>query len=275
KPQLVFERVWRGGKTVLNRPTPEDEADKLRLTQTHLEQINSNEAFRSIAKSLESLAYLHVVPQLVRHPKAFAGRGIPGDPFGQSFLERIGKTPEKTRNARLRKIEQALRFAVPQLKQLGYVVDSPEGGVPHLEALYDHWRPHGAKQRESEFSDGTLRLIGMFWALLDGNSPLLLEEPELSLNSAIVRKLPALIHRLTRKSRRQVFISTHSHDLLSDRGIGAEEILLLTPGAEGTVVQVGSDNNEVRALLESGLSPAEVALPRVEPSGVEQLLLFE
>jgi len=62
--------------------------------------------------------------------------------------------------------------------------------------------PGAGWQREDQFSDGTLRLIGLFWALLEGDSPLLLEEPELSLNSAIIRKLPALIFRLQRQKKR-------------------------------------------------------------------------
>ena len=37
----------------------------------------------------------------------------------------------------------------------------------------------------ADFSDGTLRLIGLLWALLDGTGPLLLEKPELSLHQEI------------------------------------------------------------------------------------------
>jgi predicted ATPase len=275
KPYLAYERVWSGNKQILCRPDTDDEQDEARLTQTHLEQVNANQAFRDIAQLLESVLYLHVVPQLVRHPKAFTGPGLPGDPFGRQLLERIARTPERTQKARLKKIETALQSAVPQLTNLSYVVDTPEGGVPHLEAVYEHWRPHGAKQREVDFSDGTLRLIGLLWALLEGDAPLLLEEPELSLHSGIVRKLPGLIHRATRKSRRQVITSTHSAELLSDKGIGGEEALLLVPGSEGTQVQLASNIDEIRDLLESGLSLGETVVPRTEPKGVAQLALSE
>jgi hypothetical protein len=54
-----------------------------------------------------------------------------------------------------------------------------ENGRPHLEAIYDHWRPGAGKQKEDQFSDGTLRLIGLLWSLQEGDSLLLLEEPEL------------------------------------------------------------------------------------------------
>jgi hypothetical protein len=57
-------------------------------------------------------------------------------------------------------------------------------------------------------------------------------------------------------------LSTHSADLLSDKGIGGEEVLLLSPGAEGTDVRVASSIREICDLLEGGLSIADAVLPR-------------
>ncbi len=271
-PYLTYERIWEGETKILDRPNEEDQKDDVRLTQTHLEQIIANEKFRDLAGFFESVLYQHLVPQLVRHPRAFTGPGIPGDPFGRSFLERVARTTDKTRKSRLRKIEQALRIAVPQLKDLAEVKD--KAGIPHLEAVYEHWRPMGARQREDQFSDGTLRLIALLWSLLEGEGLLLLEEPELSLNAAVIRALPSIIHRLQRKQKRQVIISTHSADLLSDKGIGGEEVLVLEPTLEGTEVEVASTIQEVKDLLESGFSVAEAVIPRTEPATGEQLLLF-
>jgi predicted ATPase len=185
----------------------------------------------------------------------------------------VAKTPEKTRRSRLRRIEAALQQAVPQLENLTDTKD--EAGVPHLEAVYKHWRPNAGRQREDQFSDGTLRLIGLFWSLLEGESPLLLEEPELSLHSGIIEKLPSLFHRLQRKRRRQIFVSTHSWHMLSEKSIGGEEVILLQPDPEGTRVQVASSIKDVRDLLEAGLSVADAALPRTAPAGLHQLNLFE
>ncbi len=196
RPILKYERVKRGKKEILARPDDDDRKDEERLTQTHLEQINANAEFRELGKFLESVSYLHLVPQLLRHPEAFSGSAVPGDPYGRSFLERVARTPEKTRKNRLTKIETALRGAVPQLQQLTDMKD--ETGIPHLVAVYKHWRSQGAKQREDQFSDGTLRLIGLLWALLEGDSLLLLEEPELSLNASIVRKLAPLMYKINR-----------------------------------------------------------------------------
>jgi predicted ATPase len=194
------------------------------------------------------------------------------DPFGRSFLERIFQTPEKTRKARLGKIEKALQLAVPQLRQLNVTKD--DRGAPHLEAIYEHWRPHAGKQREEEFSDGTLRLTGFLWSLLEGDSLLLLEEPELSLHAAIIRRLPGLIWRIQSQKKRQVLISTHSFDLLMDKGVGADEVLLLIPDVEGTKIVTAASIKEIKDLMEKGFSLAEAAIPLTEPKQISQLSLF-
>ncbi len=90
---------------------------------------------------------------------------------------------------------------------------------------------------------------------------MLLEEPELSLHAAIISKLPGIIWRIQSKKKRQIFISTHSYELLLDKGIGAEEVLLLRPDVEGTKVEVASCIKEIKDLLEKGFSVAEAAIP--------------
>ncbi|HBY60672.1 MAG TPA: chromosome segregation protein SMC [Solibacterales bacterium] len=271
KPLLRFERVWRNGELVLERPDNNDKSDEERLTQTHLEQVNSNARFRDLPRFLESIRYLHLVPQLLRHPEAYQGPGVPDDPYGRNFLELVARTPDKTKKARLRRIEAALRAAVPQIRDLTDQKD--ESGVPHLEATWEHWRPNAGRQREDQFSDGTVRLIGLFWSLLDGDAPLLLEEPELSLNGAIVSKLPRLFHRLQRKNRRQIFVSTHSSDLLQDKGIDGSEIVMLRPDKEGSTALLASSVAEIRTLLQFGSSPGDVVMPRVQPPHLDQLAL--
>ena len=86
------------------------------------------------------------------------------------------------------------------------------------------------------------------------------------MHKEIVTRLPALFFRLQRKRRRQILISTHSWDLLSEKGIGGEEVIMLIPGKEGTEVHLANDDDEVRALLESGLSIADAATPEDGPS---------
>ncbi|MCX6676561.1 MAG: AAA family ATPase [Methanothrix sp.] len=263
RPILVYEKVWSGNELIIDRPDEHDKEDAQRLTQTHLEQINSNLLFREIAAFLTTIQYMHLVPQLLRYPDAFPGQDMPGDPFGKRFLEDLARTSDKTRSTRLNKIESALHDVVPQLKELSFIKD--ETGAPHLEAVYTHWRPKAGKQREDQFSDGTLRLIALLWSLQEGKSLLLLEEPELSLNAGIVSKLAPMISRLQRQTKRQVMLSTHSPDLLSDKGIGGEDVLLLIPGPEGTEVQVATSQKEINDLLEGGLSIADALLPITNP----------
>ena len=273
QPILSFERVSQGEKKLLDRPDTEDKEDPERLKQTFLEQVNTNAEFRDIARYLESVTYLHLVPQLLRHAETLQGRQLEDDPFGQGFLNRVAKSQPRTQKSRLAKIEKALKIAVPQLKQLQFERD--ESGRPHLAALYSHWRPNAGWQREDQFSDGTLRLLALLWSLLERDSLLLLEEPELSLNAGIVEQLAPLIYRMQRQRRRQVLISTHSEDLLRDHGIDGREVLLLTPDSEGTMVEVATKVKDARALLDAGLSIADAVLPRTRPGNVEQLGLFE
>ena len=155
-------------------------------------------------------------------------------------------------------------------KALRFIKDDITG-LPHIEANFTHWRPAGAWQRESQFSDGTLRLIGLLWSLMDGSSLLLIEEPELSLNEEIVRHLPRLIQQVQKQSRtpRQVFITTHSEALLSDGSIPAEEVIRLAPGREGT--RVHALDKQEKIMLASGLSVGEVLLRTTQPENVGQL----
>jgi predicted ATPase len=272
QPILAYEKVWQGDELILDRPDKEDVADNARLTQTHLEQISANVKFRGIARFLQSITYLHLIPQLLRYADSFQGMRLEDDPFGQSFLELVAKTPEKTQESRLSKIQAALQVAVPQLDKLQFTRDEITGR-PHLQAIYRHWRKDAGWQREDQFSDGTLRLVGLLWSLLDRDSLLLLEEPELSLHTAIVQRLPALIHRMQRK--RQVIVSTHSIDLLQDNGIDPAEVLVLIPGNEGTDVEVAASVKEIKLLLEGGMSIADAVMPRAAPKNLDQLRLFE
>ena len=272
-PYLTHERVWKEGRKLLDRPDQDDQRDLTRLSQTFLEQINSNAEFRDIVRFFQSVTYLHVVPQLLRFVDSIQGRIIEDDPFGQGLLERLAKTNGKTRESRLSKIEKVLKIAVPQFQQLRFTWDSVTGR-PHLQALYSHWRPKAGWQGEDQFSEGTLRLIGFLWSLLEDDSLLLLEDPELSLNAAIVSQLAALISRTQRNRRRQVLVSTQSEALLTEPGIDGHEVLLLSPAKEGTEVKVAADIVEVRTLLESGLTVGEVVMPRMRPANVQQLSFF-
>ena len=130
-------------------------------------------------------------------------------------------------------------------------------------------------QSESQFSDGTLRLLGLIWSLLDGDSLLLLEEPELSLNDAIVEQIPELI-RKTQKSakiKRQVILTTHSEAMLRQDGIDGRDVVRLVPSSEGTTIaELTADEKKA---LKAGLTPAEVILSKARPESIGQLEIFQ
>lgn len=267
------EQVWEGEQRIINRPDDDDVRDRALLTQTRLEQIAANARFRKLAEFFGNITYLHLIPQLLKFSEQIGGNRLENDPFGQGFLDRIARTPEKTRDARLRKIGEALSLAVPHFRDLRFVRD--EVGRPHLEAMYQHHRPKAGWQTEEQFSDGTLRLIGILWSLLEGSSMLLMEEPEISLNNEVVRQIPVIIDRLQRgrKRKRQVVISTHSEAMLDNKGIDGRGVILLVPASEGSGAR-GLTDDELQMLVD-GLSVAETILPMTRPGRVEQLGLWK
>ena len=271
---ITEETVWKRGaeQPLLHRPGLDDHSDIARLTQTHLEQIQTNAEFRDIADFFSGVLYLHVVPQLLKYADQLRGQTLEHDPFGQGLLEHVARTPDKTRISRLKRIEEALKLAIPRFSELKFVRDEATG-QPHLEVRYEHFRPNAGWQREEQWSDGTLRLFGLFWSLMEGNDMLLLEEPELSLNDAIVEQIPRMLQRLQRdkKRRRQIVLSTHSAALLSEQ-IDGRGILRLEAGDEGTRILPPNESDIIA--LRSGLSPAEVILPKTRPGHVDQLRLF-
>lgn len=270
EPIVKREMVALGSEIIIERPNAEDRDDPARLSQTFLEQVNVNRDFRSIADLLRAADYRHIVPQIVRDPDRYTGKQ--NDPFGGDFLERIGATQERTRKARLRRITEALRVAVPQLQELRLSCD--DRGVPHVEGRYEHWRPHGAWQSESDFSDGTLRLLGLLWSIMEGSGPLLLEEPELSLHPEVVRHIPPMLARMQSKDGRQVTLSTQSRELLHDEGIGLHEVFLLRPGEEGTEVTRATEFAEIGPLLDGGFTMGDAVMPHTRPDRAEQLSIF-
>ncbi len=270
RPVIRRERVMFGQQQLFVRPDESDAADPERLTQTYLQQVNVNKEYRQVAEFLTSVRYLHIVPQLVREPDRSVGRK--DDPYGGDFLEQIARTPERTQTSRLGRIQDALRVAVPQLEALELKRDEVSG-VPHLRGKYQHWRPQGAWQTEEQFSDGTLRLLGLLWATLDGTGPLLLEEPELSLHPEVIRYLPQMFARIQRRSGRQIIATTHSTELLRE-GVGLNEVVLLEPSQEGTSARTAGDFAEIRELLEGGINLAEIVMPKTRPATAEQLSFF-
>jgi hypothetical protein len=162
--------------------------------------------------------------------------------------------------------------AVPQLEELDLTSDVK--GVPHLRGRYRHWRKNGAWQTEEHFSDGTLRLLGLLWAVTDGSGPLLLEEPELSLHPEVVRHIPQMFAQVQRRTGRQIIVSSHSPEILDDPGIGLDEVMTLTTAAEGTRAALAVEQQDIVMMRRSGVGLAEILTSSTRPQEAEQLAFF-
>lgn len=267
RPQVKAESAYKHDTRIFNRPDDEDNRDPDRLTQTLLEQINSNKLFREIAQFFERTLYLHLVPQLLKNSEMFVSRETEADPFGQGFLKEIAGTAIKIRDSRLRRTEELLKKVIPHFEKLRFVQD-PATGYPHLEMRYVHWRPNAGWQREDQFSDGTLRLIALAWTLMASDNLILLEEPELSLHSKIVEQIPRMIadaRRSRKKAGGQIIVSTHSPDLLADKSMEGQ-FLILNPGSHGESTSIDMPTEQDLAALKTGMSVADILLPRTSES---------
>lgn len=270
---IDYERVWNGNTLILDRPNGiiADKRDEERLTMTYLENATTNETFREVAEIFGSVSYLHLVPQLLRSVKSADIEQSGEDYYGRNFLVRVSKTPERTRKARLKKIMTALEKALPQFD--GLKDDRDSAGVPHLLLRLKHWRQDAGWQNEEQFSDGTIRLLGLFWSMLEGDNVILFEEPELSLNDRIVEMIPGLLWKLQASKGRQAILTTHSLSLLSDPGIPPEDVLILENGVEGTEIKQASSIQEINLMVGAGMSVGEAVLPRTAPQDVGDLTL--
>ncbi|UKI46949.1 MAG: AAA family ATPase [Phocaeicola vulgatus] len=256
-------------ETILLRDNSFKEDDAETKKYTHLEQPTANAKFREIKDVFQTTEYLNVIPQFVRDADSIMLSSGMEDYYGRNFMRRFALLNEKTRNKYLKIINEVLLTAVPQLENLSFVKD--EKGIPHVEAKYHHWRARGSKQNEQMFSDGTIRLIGFLFAMLDGNGIILLEEPETNLHTAIVAAIPEFVAKVQRNKKRQVIITTHSYEILSNKGIRAEELVILRPSPEGTIAENALEDKAVSAMLEAGLSAADAAMAETRADNIDDI----
>lgn len=257
---VVKEFVQRGDEVILSRTSDSGE-DVESLTYTYLEQGASNLKFRELKNFFEDIEYLNLIPQLLRESSLVPAM-VAEDYFGRDFLQRLSRLDHETSGAYLKTISEVLRQKVPQLDELNLAYD--ENGLPHIEMKCRHLRGDDNRQREDQLSDGTLRLIGVLFAVLDSKGMVLLEEPETNLQSSVVSRLPQYISKLmrTKNHKAQVLITTHSYEI---QGIGSDEVVVLMPSAEGTKVTNASSLSDVNDELSAGFSVADAVIPYTDP----------
>ncbi len=269
RAQVKEERFsGNGARTVVRDLSNEDAEER---SQTWLEQRGKTKEHRELSHFLASIEYSHAVPQVIREQRKPLDRAQ-RDPYGSGLIEEMALTPLREQRRRLRLIKDALLTVLPQFEDL--TLDHDKTGRPHLVGRYRHWRGPSARQLEAQFSDGSLRLIGLLWSLTGSGGPLLLEEPEISLHEAVVRQLPAVISRVVRQTGRQILITSHSESILADGGIEPREVVILRPSSEDTQVTLGSEDQQLVSLARRGLPFGRDAIGMTAPVGAVQLSLF-
>jgi len=266
--KIIAEEVYsfREKEYILKRNNKSIDEDEETLKYTHLEQATANRNFRGLQVFFQDIEYLNVIPQVDKESSLVTASFIKEDYFGRNFLERLAKMNEKTRNSHFRKINECLKIAIPQLEELRFVKDKT--GVPHLEAT-------GSKQQQEQLSDGTLRLIGFLFALLDNKGVMLFEEPEINPDSGIISQLPEFISTIQRskksKSDSQVLIATHSYDILANSVISIDEVFVLNNTKKGTTIEKVGNISEIESMIDAGFSISDAIILYTKTKETEKL----
>lgn len=257
-PAVKRERLSLDGEEIIARPDDADRADAERLQHSALEYGAVRKEAREFTRFLGTVRYVHPAAALLREAAVCAAESA--QPHGAGLIARMAATAERTRQSRLRAILEEARGALPGLRELEAGFDAQ--GVARLRARIEHWRPNGAWLDERHLPDGTLRLIALMWAALEGVGPLLAEEPEISLHSQVARLAPRILLGLARRSGRQVFLTTYSLDVLSGPGVETGEVVLVCPSPGGSMLRPALEFRTAAALLDSGaLEAREEAAP--------------
>jgi len=272
--EVIEEKVWNKKKGwLLERSGQNSDEDQETRKFTHLEQVTVNKKFRPIYECLQKINYLNIIPQLVREADSYILSVGKEDFYGRNLLDRVTKLNESTRKAYIKYIREILEIAVPQLTDFDITKD--DSGKTHFQVRCQHWRPKGAWQQEDQFSDGTLRIIGFLWAMLDGTGILLLEEPELYLHSSIVKQIAEFISIMQNKKDkvRQVFLTSHGYDLLDNQSIGLDEVFIISTAGEASEIKRASEMPNIVRSVESGISLAEACIGETTPLNINNLVM--
>lgn len=225
------ESVFQNGNELFTRKILKDDSDLV----THMETPFKNWAFQELVNYFWEIDLLHIVPQMVKERQIKDTEKRELDIYGRNFIEKIWRFPNKRiREKYLNQIGKILRWAIPNFEELLLEPDV-NSWVFHLVARFKNWRAPTAKQTELFLSDGTIRLIWIIWTLLAKKTGILLiDEPEVSLHTAIIRSLPKIIAQIQIESDIQVIVTTHSYEFISmDAWIKPKDIFIVSPDEKG------------------------------------------
>ena len=245
----VFYRIdgHRSDSSPSLGPVPRRLGDRLYLVSA-----SGIPQFRPVFDGLRGMQVFNLNPQVMRQPQRPAsGEQLRRDGSNAaSVLAHLAQHAPETKAL----VEQYLRG----------IVDDVDGVDSETISTWDSlaFRQHvdGAEQPwrfpATSMSDGTLRALGVLLAVFAGSgSPVGVEEPETALHPAAAALLMDALRDAA--EHRQVFVTSHSPDLLDVPGLRADELLAVR-SVRGTTVVGPPDAAGALALKENLYRPGDL-----------------
>ena len=213
------------------------------------------EGASGISKMLAGIRYIHP------NPKKMLERADRYEPdHGTGFFQHAGRFSDRKLDFVIKRIRPIMAAAVPEVPNLSYqrmglgteVVFYSDTPVRGASGVYSH----------EQFSEGTLRLLGMLFdlATLPGaTSIVLIEEPETFLQASVVRSLPSLLAEVAMNRNVQMVISTHSPELIDSELVLPSQVLMLRSENGETTGELLSQSNDprIKAVVSAGLPKSQ------------------
>ena len=238
----VHQTITAGGKKSAEEgecfPVEDEEARRTRVCQT-----------------LASIRYIHP------NPKKMLERSDRYDPdHGTGFFQHVGRFSDQQLDAVVDRIRPIMASVVPEIPNLSYqrmglgteVVFYSDTPVRGASGVYSH----------EQFSEGTLRLLGMLFNLATlprDTSVVLIEDPETFLQASVVRSLPSLLAEVAMNRDVQMIISTHSPELIDSELVLPSQVLMLRSENGETTGELLSESNDprIKAVVSAGLPKSQ------------------
>ena len=238
----VHQTITAGGKKPTDEgesfPVEDEEAQRTRVRQT-----------------LAGIRYIHP------NPKKMLERSDRYDPdHGTGFFQHAGRFSDQQLDAVVDRIRPIMASVVPEVPNLSYqrmglgteVVFYSDTPVRGASGVYSH----------EQFSEGTLRLLGMLFDLATlprDTSVVLIEEPETFLQASVVRSLPSLLAEVAMNRDVQMVISTHSPELIDSELVFPSQVLMLRSENGETTGELLSESNDprIKAVVSAGLPKSQ------------------
>lgn len=238
----VHQTITAGGKKPADEgesfPVEDEEAQRTRVRQT-----------------LAGIRYIHP------NPKKMLERADRYDPdHGTGFFQHAGRFSDQQLNAALNRIRPIMAAAVPEVPNLSYL----RMGLGTEVVFYSDTPVRGASgvYSHEQFSEGTLRLLGMLFDLATlplTTSIVLIEEPETFLQASVVRSMSSFLAEVAMNHDVQMVISTHSPELIDSEVVLPSEVLMLRSQNGETTGELLSQSSEprIQAVLSADLPKSE------------------